>query len=426
LQLSNSLDDWQQSVGIALSGGGARAMAFHLGCLRTLDQLGVLENASVMSTVSGGSVIGGMYMVRAGDFSAFEADVRATLQKGLLRPALWTAFTTTEGVKALSCLTLLLVTWGWLVPFRLISSLFAMLFSAAASANNGAAPNKWMPIRFASRTTILRRTMDKLLFEGKLLGSLRADGPRWVAIATELRTGSAYYFGRREAGSYRIGKVDPAIIPVAHAVAASAAYPLLLPAIDEAPTFQKRDGSLASQRITLTDGGIYDNLGLAPLWPDRDPKVSIGVGKVNVIVACRAGYGLRTVEPSIFVKARMTASFSTVHARAQNATMQRLFDLKKAGELRNFVLPYLDQNDDELKYPPIDLVRRAAVSAYPTNFNAMSAEWIEKLSKRGEQLTLAVIREHAPELLPPDWEQRTVATISRPIQARTNTEVGAC
>jgi len=398
--LSNSLDDWQQSVGIALSGGGARAMAFHLGCLRTLDQLGVLENARVMSTVSGGSVIGGMYMVRAGDFSAFEADVRAILQKGLLRPALWTAFTTTEGVKAISCLTLLLITWGWLVPF--------------------------MPIRFASRTTILRRTMDKLLFEGKLLGSLRADGPRWVAIATELRTGSAYYFGRREAGSYRIGKVDPATIPVAHAVAASAAYPLLLPAIDEVPTFQKRDGSLASQRITLTDGGIYDNLGLAPLWPDRDPKVSIGVGKVNVIVACRAGYGLRTVEPSIFVKARMTASFSTVHARAQNATMQRLFDLKKAGELRNFVLPYLDQNDDELKYPPIDLVRRAAVSGYPTNFNAMSAEWIEKLSKRGEQLTLAVIREHAPELLPPDWEQRTVPAISRPIQARTNTEVGAC
>ncbi len=382
-------------------------MAFHLGCLRTLDRLGILENARVMSTVSGGSVIGGMYVVRSGTFNEFEAQVRAVLKNGLLRPSLRTAITTMEGVKAAACLTLLLATWTWLLPFKLVLRLFAMLFGADARANGGLAPNKWMPVRFASRTTILRRTMDMLLFNGELLGSLRADGPRWVAIATELRTGSAFYFGRREAGSYRIGKMDPETISVAHVVAASAAYPLFLPALDEIPTFQKRDGSLISQRVTLTDGGVYDNLGLAPLWPDRDPKISISVEAVDIIVACRAGYGLRTEEPSIFVKARMNASFSTVHARAQNATMQRLFDLKRSGGLRNFVLPYLDQNDEALKYPPIDLVRRASVAGYPTDFSAMSDEWIEKLSRRGEQLTLALIREHAPELLPRSWEALT-------------------
>jgi NTE family protein len=390
-------------------------MAFHLGCLRTLERLGILENARVMSTVSGGSVIGAMYVARSGTFAEFEADARAVLRNGLLRPALWTAVATTEGVKAVACLTLLLTTWAWLVPFRLVSRLFGTLFGADARANGGLAPDRWMPVRFASRTTILRRTMDRLLFKGKRLSSLRTDGPRWVAIATELRTGSAYYFGRREAGSYRIGRIDPETIQVAHAVAASAAYPLFLPALDEVPMFQRRDGSLGPQRITLTDGGIYDNLGLAPLWPDRDPKISIGVETIDIIVACRAGYGLRTVEPSIFVKARMTASFSTVHARAQNATMQRLFDLKRSGELLNFVLPYLDQNDEVLKYPPADLVRRTTVAGYPTNFNAMSEEWIAKLSKRGEQLTLALIREHAPELLPPDWETRAVAAIPVPI-----------
>jgi hypothetical protein len=30
----------------------------------------------------------------------------------------------------------------------------------------------------------------------------------------------------------------------------------------------------------------------------------------------------------------------------------------------------------------------------------MSVDWIEKLTTRGEQLTLAVIKEHAPDLLP--------------------------
>lgn len=45
-------------IGLALSGGGSRAMAFHLGCLRALNQLGLLDRIDVLSTVSGGSVIG--------------------------------------------------------------------------------------------------------------------------------------------------------------------------------------------------------------------------------------------------------------------------------------------------------------------------------------------------------------------------------
>ena len=40
-------------VGLALSGGGTRAMAFHLGCLRALDDLGILGKVEVVSGVSG-------------------------------------------------------------------------------------------------------------------------------------------------------------------------------------------------------------------------------------------------------------------------------------------------------------------------------------------------------------------------------------
>lgn len=39
-------------VSIALSGGESRAIAFHLGCLRTLDRVGILRGATVLSTVS--------------------------------------------------------------------------------------------------------------------------------------------------------------------------------------------------------------------------------------------------------------------------------------------------------------------------------------------------------------------------------------
>lgn len=398
------VSDGSRKIGIALSGGGSRAMAFHLGCLRTLHRLGILEQARVLSTVSGGSVIGAMYAAHDGTFEDFEEQVRAVLHVGFVRSTLRTAATTWEGPKALGSSVLLLAAWLWLVPFRLIASAVSRTVTDRRRGEVGVAPERWMPRRFASRTTILRRAFDTLLFEGKALGKLRADRPRWVAVAAELRTGSAFYFGRQDAGSWRYGSIDPAQVPIALAVAASAAYPLLLPALDEFFSFQKRDGSIRMERVTLTDGGVYDNLGLAPLWPDRDRTVSIGVEDIDTIIACRAGYGLRTGNPCVFFPSRMVAAFHCTHNRAQNLTMNRLFDLKNAGRLKAFALPYLDQDDSRLAYPPPDLVRRAAVIGYRTDFSAMPSEWIEKLSKRGEQLTLAVIREHAPELLPPDWD----------------------
>ena len=397
---TNGAESVPARVGIALSGGGSRAIAFHLGCLRTLHHLGVLERARVLATVSGGSVIGAMYVAHQGTFEEFEADVRQVLRRGFVRPAMRTALTTAEGLKAILALLVLLAAWLVGTPFRIIGALTEQFSSRPQAERKRSAPDGWLPRRFASRTTVLLRAFDSVLFHGRTLGSLRRDRPAWIAIAAELRTGAAFYFGRSDAGCWRFGTTDPSTIRLAHAVAASAAYPLLLPALDELVTFRRRDGSLVTERIALSDGGVYDNLGLSPLWPRRDPQVGVQVEPVDTIIACRAGYGLRTIAPSLFVKARMLAAFATVHARAQNATMTRLFDLKDAGRLQAFVLPYLDQDDRRLKYPPSDLIRREQVAGYPTNFSAMSDKWIDRLSIRGEQLTLALIREHAPGLLP--------------------------
>lgn len=70
-------------IGLALSGGGSRAVAFHLGCLRALEDLGVLPSIDVMSTISGGSVIGAYYACTPqASFSEFEQRVREFLSKG--------------------------------------------------------------------------------------------------------------------------------------------------------------------------------------------------------------------------------------------------------------------------------------------------------------------------------------------------------
>ncbi len=49
-------------IGLALSGGGFRAAAFHLGVLRRLRELGVLGKIRAMSTVSGGSIVGAAWV----------------------------------------------------------------------------------------------------------------------------------------------------------------------------------------------------------------------------------------------------------------------------------------------------------------------------------------------------------------------------
>ncbi|MGA8610655.1 MAG: hypothetical protein WB760_02855 [Xanthobacteraceae bacterium] len=50
--------------------------------------------------------------------------------------------------------------------------------------------------------------------------------------------------------------------------------------------------------------------------------------------------------------------------------------------------------------PPTDLVRREEAHSYPTNFNAMTPDWIDRLSERGEQLTLCLAQAYIPEFIP--------------------------
>lgn len=386
------------TIGLALSGGGARAMAFHLGCLRALHELGILNRVQVLSTASGGSVIGALYAANNEDFPAFEARVRAVLAKGLAGPTIWAAFLTAEGGKALLC-------WLLIAPINLLFVVFTWVLWLGSLTvpvrSRPRFPNEtWhLPFhRFASRTTIFCKAIDRELFKGMRLRHLKERSPLLVINAAELRTGSAFYFTGNESGSWRLGRLANPDTSLAYAVTASAAYPLFLPALDDSLSFDKRDGARRCERVSLSDGGIYDNLALAPLWPDRDPSISLNVQPIDTIICCRAGYGLRHDPPSQFLIGRLKSTIACIHDRAQNAAMKRLFELRASGKLRSVVVPYLGQDDSRLKYPPADLVTREEAYGYSTDFSAMSHDWIDRLSRRGEQLTKALIAEHAPDL----------------------------
>jgi NTE family protein len=378
-------------IALALSGGGARAMAFHLGCLRALHSRGILARVETISAVSGGSVLAALYCHHAGDFAAFESAAKTALARGFVTPALRKIVMTLEGLKALLAFVLQLP----LSMLKLMLGVAPVPSGLRLRCNAGL--DKPLFRRFASRTTILRRVFADDLFAHGTLAELREDRPKLIIVACELRTKSAFYFARNLVGSWKLGRTDPGRIQLAHAVVASAAYPALLPALDEYMKLN-HDGRCELQRVILTDGGVYDNLGLAPLWPDRNPEISLHADSYNTIIACRAGYGPEFCPPQLFWPSRMLAVIDSIHTRTQNFAMKRLYDLKKSGDLAGFITPYLGQADGKLAFPPPDLVSGDDVAAYPTDFSAMPQEWIEKLSKRGEQLTLALLREHLPHL----------------------------
>ena len=265
-------------IGLALSGGGSRAIAFHLGCLRALNQLGLLDRVAVLSAVSGGSVIGAYFhahfYAHGGDFASFEANIRALLAEGLVVPMRRKLFSAVGIKVAAAFIVVGIVALGVALLKALLMA--ARLITPRSLAAHVERFDVRSPLhRFASRTTLLEAALDDRLFKGASLNDLPAQ-PHLVINATELRTGSAFRFGTMESGSWRWGKLHRNHVSVAHAVAASAAYPLFLPAFDETLTFEK-DGALDDSRVILTDGGIYDNLGLGCLWPDRSPDVSLNV-----------------------------------------------------------------------------------------------------------------------------------------------------
>ena len=52
-----------ERIALSLSGGGTRAVGFHLGTMSYLDRVGLLEKVRMLSTVSGGSAVGMGYAV---------------------------------------------------------------------------------------------------------------------------------------------------------------------------------------------------------------------------------------------------------------------------------------------------------------------------------------------------------------------------
>ena len=388
-----------RDIGLALSGGGSRAIAYHLGCLRALNDRSILDRINVISAVSGGSVIAALYGYTNSSFEVFDREVQQILRKGLqgkmarrylfshriLQSLGTTLFAGTLSVLADVVRSLLLLI---LRSIGLKNSRLAHLIGKVRS------PFR----RWISRTHAFEDTLRLSVLGNKRMSDQRRDNVDLVINATELRTGSAFRFGSRESGIWRFGQVSNDNIKVAKAVAASAAYPLLLPAFDEIMEFHK-EGRTYSERVVLADGGIYDNLGTSCLEPDRSSAYSFNVYQPQYIISCDAGTGIFDAKSTPFwLPSRVIRSTQAIFRKAQDRVRSRLFHFEASGQIEGFVLSYLGTQDRALPHQPPDLIHRDEVVDYPTDFAAMSQEDIDAIALRGEQITRMLISRYVPEL----------------------------
>lgn len=383
--------------GLALSGGGSRAAAFHLGCMRALDDRGILDQVCTLSTVSGGSVIGALWAYSDDSFGEFDIKMQTLLKKGLKRGIIkHTLFSKatlkiaatvfTSGVLAAICSTA-----------RATLSLLGLL--GIPSTTLGKVKNCLQaPLpRFASRTTAFSDFLDKEYFKGLALKDVKRKNLQVIINATEFRTQSAYRFGSMESGCWRFGKLADDTT-VAKAVAASAAFPAILPAFDEQSRYIK-NGATSIHRAIITDGGVYDNLGTSCLIPNRNSNFSTNITETDFIIACVAGQGIPDGSNiPYFWPARMIETINTIHRRTHSMTFDLLHRLKNSGEIKGFLLPYLGQNDGALPCPPKNLVPRDATFDYPTDFDPINQDDLDLLTLRGEQLTRNLIETYHPDL----------------------------
>jgi predicted acylesterase/phospholipase RssA len=361
----------QARIGVALSGGGFRATAFGLGCLRALQDTGLLASVSVISGVSGGSLLAALYAYGPADFAEFDAMtvdlLRRGLQGALIRRAL------APGAAARS-----VVAVGRVLPPQ----------------RRGTQPRR----RTANRTDALRLELADRAFGHRTLDQVNRPGLATVITATDLRTSNAVRFGSLRSSCSVFGTITEPVT-VADAVAASAAFPLLLPAIERSYSFCRSGTSeLSRQVVLLTDGGVYDNLALTVLEPGRSARRTAHVYDIDYVIACDAGRGSLPRVAGHFAGTRLRRTFDTVHRRAQDAARAGLHNAAASGQLEGFVHAYLGMPDERVPVPVTDLVPLEQVRNYPTDFKALTSNHLDLIATRGEQLTRALLAHYCPQL----------------------------
>lgn len=369
-ELFNGANYDEGGIGLALSGGGYKAAAYHLGALIRLNETGLLKEVKRISSVSGGSITAGYLGLRWKELTFDGAGVATDFGPKVVEPLM--DFLTEvnldipEGVL------------GLLLPFR--------------SGADGVAAG-----------------YDKHLFKGKTLQDLPGpgEGPEFMLVSTNYELNSLWRFGRRYAADYRVGLIDKPTFPLARVVAASSAFP---------PFFCPLTLNLAGQTVTnpdneadrhegrfleralLCDGGVYDNLGLEPVWK-----------RFGTLLVSNAGDAIKEDEHPAEWFALMLRIIGMMHRQAENNRQRSLMLLAQLGQRKVAYWPsrngghnYPDPSPIKLPAADIEAAQKEKVRLWSLGNKAFN-----RLANHGYVLCDSAIRSYlrrgldAPPAKPP-------------------------
>lgn len=274
-------------VALCLSGGGYRAMLFHAGSLWRLGELGYLPKLDRISSVSGGAIAAGFLARRWTELDFDEAGVPRAYETAVVEPVRALAGSTVDIWAGLR---------GLLGP---------------GSIGNAVA-------RSYARHGLGSFSLQDL-----------PDRPRFVFNATNLQSAVLWRFSKPYMRDYRVGEVENPNVELAVAVAASAAFPPFLSPVvldvresDYSPK-DKEDLHFPpfTTRPTLSDGGVYDNLGLETAWK----------GHRVVLVCDGGGRYSRKERPPRFWPQQLLHVLNVIDSQVRSLRKRQVVDGYEAG-----------------------------------------------------------------------------------------------
>ena len=224
-------------IGLALSGGGYRAAAYHIGTLRALHNMGILDKVDVISSVSGGSIIAAYYALHKEDFDHFEQEMISKLNIGVLHLVYLNL------VAILTAVALL--TWCLKLPGLIASLVILFVFWYQLF------PTHWW----------LRLQFDWLFFHKKTLSDL-PESPKVTINTTDYPTVSQFVFSHSQIYGYYYGSdaFYHSQFPISLAVTTSTCVPFAFRPVRIPSKYQTSKMKMKRQPMLL-DGGLYDNQG---------------------------------------------------------------------------------------------------------------------------------------------------------------------
>ncbi len=265
-------------IGLALSGGGFRASLFHIGVLKRLAELDILRHVQVISTVSGGSILGMYYYLELKKL--LENNNNSDLDKEYyinMVNRIEKNFTKAieSNIRMLAFLK---------SPFTPLTEKLGQLYQEKLynEIDSTITDMNQLPIHPLD-PLIDNHNKEEFIPEFENF-KLRNSVPRIIINATLLNNGHNWHFTTHGMGENeymtdmtiddnKVYSFKPYTkennISIGSAIASSSAVPIL---------FDPIQLQVDNETIKLSDGGLYDNMGLSSLVADECSHIIVSDG----------------------------------------------------------------------------------------------------------------------------------------------------